>query len=337
MLEIMQGNLGGVRPTYPNSGPGIKVLTYGDENIGYFGEVTSSELFTAAEFASKANAYFGTRDTAADTITQLWLKFFFKGKVLFIAKIPFNYAVMWEDVYKAGLMYGTQDNGKYPVTNAATWQYNPISKVETGGKEWVFIPRTIKAVSSDPWSTLDNNAYLGSEWTELLGRVSVSTNTPVDEKWANFTLTQLGMDTGGGARYPMGQETQASNIANAIYTGTGAAGGFFTRTAANKQTANLSWRPVLVLQNPADGVVPADSISTDSLGLPQIYMANLNPATQLETAFVPEDVYVANFPTKEILPTFSNDASSALRATDVQSNEDTATWGSFTITGAYTT
>lgn len=71
MIELMQGSSGGIRPSYPNSGPGIKTLQYGDEQLGYFGEVTGAELFTANEFISLAKAYFGTRETVPDTMTQL--------------------------------------------------------------------------------------------------------------------------------------------------------------------------------------------------------------------------------------------------------------------------
>jgi len=335
MIELMHGSLGGIRPTYPNSGPGIKTLQYGDEQLGYFGEVTGAELFTANEFINLTKAYFGARETAPDSMTQLWLKFFHKGKVIYIAKYPFIYAASWEDVYREGLLYGTQDNGKFPVSNAPTWQFNPLSKTE-GGKEWTLVPRIMKGVNADPYYGLDNTTYTGSEYTELLGRVVDATNTPVVEKWTKFTFAALGLENSGGVRYSMLQETQASNSGYALYAGNGTTTGFFSRGAANKTTANLAYRPVLELLNAADMVIPAVDFTITSNGLPQITMAEFKQLPDSEITQRAEDLYVADFVSKEVLPTYSVDSGSAFRIDEISANDETNQWGSFTITGSYT-
>lgn len=325
MLEIHLAG-GGEKQTYPNSGPGTKILNFGTEDIGYFGEVTGAELFTASQFIDQTGAWFGTRETTPTTMNELWLKFFFKGKVIYIAKYPFINNIGWNDVYNAGLMYGTQDNGKYPIAAAPVYQFNPLFKND--GRDWVLVPRNIKGLNADPFSSHTTAAdWSGSEWTELLGRVAAVTNTPVDDKWANFTVAQLGLD----GRYTIGQETSAPGPTKAVFMGVG----YPVRGVVAKTQQNLGYRPVLELVDTAAVLVPPLPVVIDPEGLAQIevWEGKVDPAIIVQR---PDDIRIVDFTSKFLLPTYSIDASSVLAPVNVTANDDTPTWSGFTINGTYT-
>lgn len=331
MLEIHLGGSRKTRPVYPDSGPGTKVLEFGNEEIGYFGEVTGAELFTASDFLNKVYALFGTRETGAMQLTNVWLKFFHKGKVIYIAKQPFIAGTNWNDIYNAGLVYGTQDNGKYPATTPV-WQFNPLSKND--GRDWVLIPRLFTGMGEDPYSVLDQTAYIGSEWTELLGRVADVTNTPVTEKWARFSVQDLGLvNSSPFIRYAIAIETRVSNSADTLYMGSSAAG-YSNRNAFSKNNASSSYRPVLVLHNPADGIIPVINLTGESFGLAQIEMAQ-GLVDFSQYAIRPAKLMVEDFVSKFLLPSFSIDPTSAFAPRYISANNDSPEWGSFTISGSY--
>jgi hypothetical protein len=62
--------------------------------------------------------------------------------------MPLASGVPWNDVYNAGLVYGTNDNGKYP-SSTPTNQFNPVTKKE-GERIWTFIPRLPTGADIDP-------------------------------------------------------------------------------------------------------------------------------------------------------------------------------------------
>jgi hypothetical protein len=333
MLELLHGGTGGVRPTYPNSGPGTKVLQYGNEEIGYFGEVTGAQLFTPKEYMTLARAYFGNHDNTADALSNIWLKYFFKGKVVFIAKIPFAANVNWNEIYLSGLVYGTQNNGKYPAGNEPTWQYNPLFKQE-GQRNWALIPRLIKGVATDPFTTFNDAAYTGSEWTELVGRCFVGPNPPVSEKWASFSVADLRFDTN---RYFWAQETDNANVNNALYLTNGSAT-FFTRTSLVKTYQAMWYRPVLELVDAANGgVFPAANIKIKpSEDIADIWL--------LDTDIEPGDpdlnlginnIRIEDQGVKDLLVTYSFDPSTPSRPNNINGMVESSDWKLFGITGVY--
>lgn len=315
-------------PVYPDSGPGVKTLQFGNDDLGYFGEVSGAELFTAREFYNKTQTYFGTFETAAEAQVNMWLKFFHKKKVIYIAKYPILSGVSWDEIYGAGLIFGTQDNGKFPAAEPV-WQFNPLSKAD-GAKEWSLVPRVIRGLNVDSYTAFTESLYVGSEWTDLLGRVANVTNTPVAEKWANFSPTQLGL----GA-LSMGMETNSGSPNLHVYLGTGSAAGYSARTNATKNVSNLPYRPVLELLDPNTMLIPAVDITIESSGIAQLEMVEgkvaeaniLYPVSSLETT---------DYASKLVRATYSIDSSTAQPISTFTANDDTSTWGSFTISGSYT-
>lgn len=231
-------------PGYSESGPGSKILIAGDEQLGYFGEVTGDELFTAIEMLTAIPLSVGTDISVSG---GLWLKFFHKGKVLYIAKRPFKIGVSWNDIYADGGVYGTDNNGLYPAATPVN-QYHPMTKVENG-KTWTLVPRLIRGVNSDPATAASYAAsgYVDSEWSQLFGRVVNATNDATTEKWAHFTNTEV---TGAsGVFNTVAMETYGPNVTYGAIAGVG--GNFNTRSnqtkVTRKSTYDFGWRPVLDL------------------------------------------------------------------------------------------
>ncbi|QVW55797.1 hypothetical protein pEaSNUABM9_00216 [Erwinia phage pEa_SNUABM_9] len=97
---------------YPNSGPGPKYLLAGNTTMGYFGRVTTAELYTRAEFVAASQL---TGHTTYSGGTEGWYKFFYQGTVFYFPVSPTGSNVSWQMLYQAGLVYGTDDTGKYPA------------------------------------------------------------------------------------------------------------------------------------------------------------------------------------------------------------------------------
>jgi hypothetical protein len=113
MLEILLGigtkKTGGV--AYPDSGPGTKILQYGDTTAGFFGEVTAAELMDSQQVYQLSGLANGQLEMQSGLV---WLKFFLDNKVLFIAKRNVVRNVAWSSLYSAGVIYGKRGNGTYP-------------------------------------------------------------------------------------------------------------------------------------------------------------------------------------------------------------------------------
>ncbi|QVW28671.1 putative virion structural protein [Erwinia phage pEa_SNUABM_8] len=89
--------------TFPESGPGSKVMLIGDLNEGYFGRVTAAEMMTQGEFFSN---YFADhpRNTAAPIIDPAlyWLKFALDGKFVFVPSHSLIANITWDQINANG-------------------------------------------------------------------------------------------------------------------------------------------------------------------------------------------------------------------------------------------
>ncbi|MNM20179.1 hypothetical protein D3C81_305140 [compost metagenome] len=188
----------GVTKEYPGSGPGQKWLQAGDEQLGYFGEVAASEMITNA--ALKTHLGHASGSVRAD---QGWLKFFYKGKVIFIGKNTYCSSLTWNNLYAAGGIYGTKDNGKYPASTPVN-QYKPIVWAN-GGKSYRLIPRAMTC-AIDPFE-YDQAADIltGNEYSDLMCRLFATNTLPGSGQWARYTAAQVNMNV-----VHMGPETRGS-------------------------------------------------------------------------------------------------------------------------------
>lgn len=83
-------------------GPGNRKLLKGTMKAGWFGEVKASELITGDELARLIGLTAGTSQYS----NEPWLKFAYKGDILFIAKKPFRHSISWEEIEKVNAIYG---------------------------------------------------------------------------------------------------------------------------------------------------------------------------------------------------------------------------------------
>ena len=207
------------------NGPGPTTLLFGNEDAGYFGEVTQAELLTPQAVLDQVPGL----NRAAWNTSSTWLKFIYRGKVLFISKLPLFTGMTWNALYANGLVYGTDNDGVFPLKN-------PCNQLRIIAKDnWRFKARLIRNDLSDP-SYLPTSGGADttprkSEYTELIYPVLARVIANYPNKWAAFTDAQVGMSSG----YELLQETLASDTA---YSYMRALTAFITRLKDNNTFVN---------------------------------------------------------------------------------------------------
>lgn len=223
---------------YPDTGPGPQTLLRGDWNLGYFGTCTPAQMFTPATLNAQVPI---PGNLQADGAITVWHKFIRKGKVLFIPNAQFSTSASTGQLYNAGLLMGTNDNGNFPFVpssgNMAGYAA-PVNqyKLATVGL-YQFIVRTIK-ISDKPTTSYIVAAtdIFPSEWNDLMGRMGATllTGSPQD-KWSDVPVP-----------YPAWlsntQQFTALNAACYIYANTG-----HDFTGTGTTSSGQGWVPVLEL------------------------------------------------------------------------------------------
>jgi len=214
----------GVAKEYPGSGPGQKWLQAGDEQLGYFGEVSASEMITNA--ALKTHLGHASGSVRAD---QGWLKFFYKGKVVFIGKNTYCTSLTWNNLYAAGGIYGTKDNGKYPASTPVN-QYKPITW-SNGGKSYRLIPR-VMTCAPEPFEN-SQDVSTGNEYSDLMCRLFNTNPLPGSGQWGRYTAAQVNMNV-----VHMGPETRGSGTSYAAVRGYSGGTGYTSLLGLTKVDAS---------------------------------------------------------------------------------------------------
>lgn len=227
----------------PYTGPGPQQLQGGDWMTGYFGEVPAAELFTASELALLVGLTAGNAVNAGSP----WLKFIDQGKVLFIPKQKLREGVTWNDIYEAGCVYGTDDEGKVPGANPT----NQRKVVTKNGNS--FLVRLMSGLGENVGEIADVDLaypdYTGeSEWDRLFARclhyVSV---TQVGENFDDIQFSEL-TTTGAAQQYTWCQESAPSGSGNRIMRGGHQAANHYSQiyfVPPGNYHAAYGWRPVL--------------------------------------------------------------------------------------------
>jgi len=174
---------------YPDTGPGPQTLLRGDWNLGYFGTCTPVQMFTP----STLNAQVPIPGTLTTDVTiTAWHKFIRKGKVLFIPNYYFTTTVQPYQLYNAGLLMGTNDNGTFPFTlnsgamNGYTAPANQYKLATVGAYQ--FIVRAIRASDKPLTSYITGiTDIFPSEYNDLIGRMgSTSLAGSPQDKWSDL-------------------------------------------------------------------------------------------------------------------------------------------------------
>lgn len=242
-----------IKPRVMGHGP-VKLIG-GDMQAGYFGEVSSDVLFRGDDLALQLGVDQGVLQNA----DAGWLKFAWQGQIIYIAKRSFMHTISWDHLYARGIVYGTDDNGLYPI-GTPTNQYKSVAK---DGFEYVVGLMT--GAASDPVDTsLRGETYsstlglgAGSEWNELIYRVHLSVPTAPNgltndggaqfgDNWAVFTDADLNI-TGNG-RWRWCQETASDSTSSRVIRGSGRLSAF-SRYASSLASADVGWCPRLALKS----------------------------------------------------------------------------------------
>lgn len=260
MIEALL--IGGAAPlaTLPWSGPGPKTLKFGTEDLGYFGKLSQDELFSVKETNDLAGITVGT----ATPYTPEWMKFILKGKVIYMGTRLFRLSVSWTQIYEAGCVYGTNDNGLYPTakpTNQLKWK-----RKEEGNKSWFLKLRIMQGMNNDPFTDATGDSS-SSEWDLLVSRVVTGThpNAGIWEK-----TDPGGIDTD---YYTWTQETAAARLNNALTRGGSRTAAMLKQEGGKTYVAGThGWRPVFELFDGSSLTIePAEVVGrlTDGIDAPR--------------------------------------------------------------------
>lgn len=132
----------------PYTGPGPQVLLRGDWNFGYFGKMPMTDLFSIQECQLQVGPL--PAPAAINNATDLgWLKFVYKGKILFIASQAIYGALNWETLYRAGVIYGNFPSADWAPYAKTTFGTIPQGKtVNKGDHQLIMRVPTSRAVMS---------------------------------------------------------------------------------------------------------------------------------------------------------------------------------------------
>lgn len=208
----------------PGTGPGPQELIYGDEELGYFGEVSAPEFFSYSDLAAEVSLTQGTNTWPDDT----WFKFYRKGKVLYIPRMPVRQSITWQELFNRGLVYGTD--------------------IDFNGD--TFIIRLIRGTSNENPTTNEyrvitniSTETINSEWDDLYTLVSEITyptqKMPNVENYSESFLRISNRVSGSSAPT---QETSPSN--DALFRGFESVLHAITRPKGTTDTGR-GWRPIL--------------------------------------------------------------------------------------------
>jgi hypothetical protein len=210
----------------------------GTTQVIYYGEVPASEFFTGAELSTLLGVTQGTLQNS----TTDWFKFGLGDKTLFIPKQTFRHSISWDHIYSRGLVYGTDDNGLAP-TGTPTNQLRVVSKDGFNYKV-----RLIRGSSIDPHNgTSGTNLAIsqGSEWNELMYRVSSANPNGTGENFAMYTDAQLNITSGNGT-YIWCQEQYSVGSTSRVFRGSNSVG-YLSNNTSSFTGSSRGWRPALEL------------------------------------------------------------------------------------------
>lgn len=215
------------------TGPGPTTFEGGDEQAGFYGEVPVSELFSGDELASKIGLTAGT----AQHSNAPWLKFAYKGKLLYVAQKPFRYEISWVDINSVGAVKEQQN-----------------TTVSKEGNTYLVTLMRCDSTSPSYWddnhhSFYDPETSEGSEWNNLIYRVhSTQPDSQLNKNWFSYSNNQLIIGTGNGRATWCQEESEWDN-SHTRYVNRGHLSlSYFKPRPESYDYQAYGWRPVLRLE-----------------------------------------------------------------------------------------
>jgi hypothetical protein len=156
--------------TFPQSGPGTKVMLFGSLEAGYFGIVPESELFNKVAFYNAIND--GSEANVGDLAPEspgFYFKFAYKNRFLFVPATPLIDNISWLAIYNKSGLYGpTQKIHNVPDGTGTVDQSQRIINVKEQSKLWQLKPKLAAASQLDPATSVNyTDVNRGGEWYDL--------------------------------------------------------------------------------------------------------------------------------------------------------------------------
>lgn len=155
--------------------------------------IPSGSFITGEELANRL----GFTDGISFNSDTDWYSVILDDKKLVVPLLPIRYQINWRQLYENGLVYGTNNNGKYPSgtpTNQmrTIWVNDSLYKV-----------RLLTGANVDPTPQMRGVSIAGtsnSEFNRIYMPIS-SENTPLysGPKLRSFSPAELGFDSGNGS------------------------------------------------------------------------------------------------------------------------------------------
>lgn len=246
----------------PWSGPGNKKIVQGNKELGYFGEVSAQEFMLYRSFFSLMAPPRGAQPGFALS-DQKWLKFIYKGRILFTPKYRIATSLSWSDIYATGGVYGVRGPGPLPVPpGGAVDQVKilTISEMIDGKfKTWPLKAQLFDGANLNANTTGDYDTDQ-TEWDNIWTQFFAN-------KWENYDW--LAMNTNDSTLSTLVQERTTDGV-NAGLRG-GRSLGVLAKGAIAATTASgaNSWRPVVELLRDDKIAIPVynvtSAVSNDAL------------------------------------------------------------------------
>jgi hypothetical protein len=152
--RVRMGSYKGKKYDDDSGSPGNNMLIAGTMQEGFFGEVPASELITGDALASECGISQGNSQHS----TAGWLKFAYKGEILFVAKKPIRHSISWNTLNTAKCIYG--DSGdKTVVIGGKTYKVTLMRALEPSNDP--------KTVASGTTGAVNHH----SEWNRLICQI----------------------------------------------------------------------------------------------------------------------------------------------------------------------
>lgn len=122
MAEALKAIAGTKTPSDYSGSPGNNFLIAGDRNAGFYGFVQPEEFGKILSNPDGSQDFNGTNLALSIGLTggtpinmnTAWMKFSWRGKVLFVPVKPLRHSATWDQIYNAGAVYGDDSTGVLP-------------------------------------------------------------------------------------------------------------------------------------------------------------------------------------------------------------------------------
>ncbi|QVW55325.1 hypothetical protein pEaSNUABM29_00285 [Erwinia phage pEa_SNUABM_29] len=255
--------------TYPESGPGSKVLLIGDLNEGYFGLVSEAELFSPSQVLDSLNR---NQDTPAGALSnyatdRYWYKFARDGKILYLANYV-HITIKWQELYVRGAVYETDQpvDQQFPTDNVVVAQ-RPVIKKTENGRDWYLSPAMPRLSSESKWDYVAINQTPDStgDVARLFAKI-VATGGYATGEWDGQTIVT------GGFWFSTTSSNDPTKSFGSSMTG-------INQGMYDKATYTGGYRPMLELADLDKIAIPLEEFIGEPAGALRKPRFSINPDT----------------------------------------------------------